>query len=89
MLSCLCGKYSRLPFSLSQDSRLLGEVHTALLKLIIKDIEDVVRTPSGGPGTNQYSAINPEGGHPHIVEGVMTPCGKPYHSFIHLVFFYG
>ncbi|XP_047970225.1 homeobox-DDT domain protein RLT1-like isoform X2 [Salvia hispanica] len=51
------------------DSRLLGEVHTALLKLIIKDIEDVVRTPSGGPGTNQYSAVNPEGGHPHIVEG--------------------
>ncbi|KAH6773670.1 hypothetical protein C2S51_012074 [Perilla frutescens var. frutescens] len=51
------------------DSRLLGEVHTALLKLIIKDIEDVVRTPSGGPGTNQYSAVNPEGGHPHIVQG--------------------
>ncbi|KAI3456227.1 hypothetical protein Pfo_012890 [Paulownia fortunei] len=51
------------------DSRLLGEVHIAILKLIIKDIEDVVRTPSGGPGTNQYSAVNPEGGHPHIVEG--------------------
>ncbi|KAL3643462.1 hypothetical protein CASFOL_014277 [Castilleja foliolosa] len=51
------------------DSRLLGEVHTAILKLIIKDIEDVVRTPSGGPGTNQYSAVNPEGGHPHIVQG--------------------
>ncbi|PIN06555.1 Transcription factor PHOX2/ARIX, contains HOX domain [Handroanthus impetiginosus] len=51
------------------DSRLLGEIHVALLKLIVKDIEDVVRTPSGGPGTNQYSAVNPEGGHPHIVEG--------------------
>ncbi|GFP97110.1 homeobox protein aristaless [Phtheirospermum japonicum] len=51
------------------DSRLLGEVHTAILKLVIKDIEDVVRTPSGGPGTNQYSAVNPEGGHPHIVQG--------------------
>lgn len=43
-----------------------------LLKLIIKDIEDVARTPSGGPGTNQYSAVNPEGGHPKIVEGVIT-----------------
>lgn len=32
-----------------------------------------MRTPSGGPGTNQYSAVNPEGGHPHIVEGVITP----------------
>ncbi|XP_076957084.1 homeobox-DDT domain protein RLT1-like [Bidens hawaiensis] len=51
------------------DSRLLGEVHIALLKLIIKDIEDVARTPSGGPGTNQYTVGNPEGGHPQIVEG--------------------
>ncbi|XP_073058613.1 homeobox-DDT domain protein RLT1-like [Primulina eburnea] len=51
------------------DSRLLCEIHVALLKLIVKDIEDVVRTPSGGPGTNQYSALNPEGGHPRVVEG--------------------
>ncbi|GER36424.1 homeobox protein [Striga asiatica] len=51
------------------DSRLLGEVHIAILKLIVKDIEDVVRAPSGGPGTNQYSAVNPEGGHPHVVQG--------------------
>ncbi|KAL0425469.1 UNVERIFIED_CONTAM: Homeobox-DDT domain protein RLT2 [Sesamum radiatum] len=29
------------------DARLLGEIHMAVLKLIIKDIEDVVRTPSG------------------------------------------
>lgn len=47
------------------------EIHIALLKLIIKDVEDVARTPSGGPGTNQYSAVNPEGGHPKIVEGVI------------------
>ncbi|XP_015065715.1 homeobox-DDT domain protein RLT1 isoform X1 [Solanum pennellii] len=51
------------------DSILLAEIQIALLKLIIKDIEDVARTPSGGPGTNQYSAVNPEGGHPQIVEG--------------------
>ncbi|KAI3741695.1 hypothetical protein L1987_59369 [Smallanthus sonchifolius] len=51
------------------DSRLLGEIHIALLRLIVKDIEDVARTPSGGPGTNQYTVANPEGGHPQIVEG--------------------
>ncbi|KAL2524213.1 homeobox-1 [Abeliophyllum distichum] len=51
------------------DSRLLGEIHIALLKLIVKDIEDVARTPSGGPGTNQYTSVNLEGGHPQIVEG--------------------
>lgn len=52
-----------------QDSRLLGEIHVALLKLIIKDIEDVARTPSG-LGMNQNGAANPGGGHPEIVEGV-------------------
>ncbi|XP_057986243.1 homeobox-DDT domain protein RLT1 isoform X4 [Hevea brasiliensis] len=51
------------------DSRLLGEVHVALLKLIIKDIEDVARTPSTGLGSNQYCSANPEGGHLLIVEG--------------------
>lgn len=51
---------------------MLAEIQIALLKLIIKDIEDVARTPSGGPGTNQYSAVNPEGRHPQIVEGVIT-----------------
>ncbi|CAK9181860.1 unnamed protein product [Ilex paraguariensis] len=51
------------------ETRLLGEIHIALLKLIIKDIEDVARTPSSGFGTNQYTASNPEGGHPDIVEG--------------------
>ncbi|KAK3207089.1 hypothetical protein Dsin_021135 [Dipteronia sinensis] len=50
------------------DSRLLGEIHVALLKSIIKDIEDVARTPTG-LGINQYCAANPEGGHPRIIEG--------------------
>lgn len=54
----------------TQDSRLLGEIHLALLKSIIKDIEDVARTPATGLGTNQSSTSNPEGGHPQIVEGV-------------------
>ncbi|EEE55157.1 hypothetical protein OsJ_02965 [Oryza sativa Japonica Group] len=45
------------------DSRLLGELHIALLKSIIKDIEDVSRTPSVA------LAVNPAGGHPQIVEG--------------------
>uniref|UniRef100_A0A2P2M0N7 Homeobox-DDT domain protein RLT1 isoform X3 n=1 Tax=Rhizophora mucronata TaxID=61149 RepID=A0A2P2M0N7_RHIMU len=51
------------------DSRLLGEIHVTLLRLIIKDIEDVARTPSSGLGANQYTTANPEGGHPQIVEG--------------------
>uniref|UniRef100_A0A161ZWH5 Homeobox domain-containing protein n=1 Tax=Daucus carota subsp. sativus TaxID=79200 RepID=A0A161ZWH5_DAUCS len=51
------------------DSRLLAEIHVALLKSIIKDIEDVARSPSFGLGANQNSAANPEGGHPQIVEG--------------------
>ncbi|XP_008811888.2 homeobox-DDT domain protein RLT2-like isoform X2 [Phoenix dactylifera] len=51
------------------DSRLLGEIHVALLKSIIKDIEDVARTPAMSLGANQNSAANPGGGHPQIVEG--------------------
>ncbi|CAD6271220.1 unnamed protein product [Miscanthus lutarioriparius] len=51
------------------DSRLLGELHVALLKSIIKDIEDVARTPSVALGVNQSSSANPGGGHPQIVEG--------------------
>ena len=54
-----------------QDPRLLGEIHVALLRSIIKDIEDVARTPSStGLGVNQNTAANPGGGHPQIVEGV-------------------
>lgn len=53
-----------------QDSRLLGEIHVALLRSIIKDIEDVARTPSTVLGGNQNTAGNPGGGHPQIVEGV-------------------
>jgi hypothetical protein len=41
------------------DSRLLGEIHVALLRSIIKDIEDVARTPSSTVlGTNQHGAAN-------------------------------
>ena len=50
---------------------MLGEIHVALVKLIIKDIEDVARTPSSGLGMNQNGAANPGGGHPEIVEGVI------------------
>ncbi|XP_019423523.1 PREDICTED: homeobox-DDT domain protein RLT1-like isoform X3 [Lupinus angustifolius] len=50
------------------DSRLLGEIHIALLKVIIKDIEDVSRTPTG-LGMNQIGTANSGGGHPEIVEG--------------------
>ncbi|XP_019194149.1 PREDICTED: homeobox-DDT domain protein RLT2 [Ipomoea nil] len=51
------------------DPRLLGEIHIALLRSIIKDIEDVARTSSAVVGANQNNAANPGGGHPQIVEG--------------------
>ncbi|CAL9122130.1 unnamed protein product [Musa textilis] len=51
------------------DSRLLGEVHVAILKSIIKDIEDVARTPASTLGASQSSTVNPGGGHPQIIEG--------------------
>ncbi|KAL3509303.1 hypothetical protein ACH5RR_028704 [Cinchona calisaya] len=50
------------------DPRLLGEIHMALLRNIIKDIEDVARTPAPAVGANQ-NAASPGGGHPEIVEG--------------------
>ena len=53
-----------------QDSRLLGEIHVALFRSIIKDIEDFAKTPSTGVGVNQNNVANPGGGHPQIVEGV-------------------
>ena len=61
-----------------QDSRLLGEVHIAVLKCIIKDIEDVARTSSIGLGFNQSSGANPGGGHLRIVEGVRLLGGYYY-----------
>ncbi|CAN4103280.1 unnamed protein product [Withania somnifera] len=51
------------------EARLLGEMHIALLKLIIKDIEDVARTPASAAGANPNTGANPGGGHPDIVEG--------------------
>ncbi|KAI3833610.1 hypothetical protein MKW92_025086, partial [Papaver armeniacum] len=51
------------------DPRLFGEIHVALLRSIVKDIEDAARTPSMGLGANQNNSANLGGGHPHIVEG--------------------
>ncbi|GAY55581.1 hypothetical protein CUMW_165260 [Citrus unshiu] len=51
------------------DPRLLGEIHVALLRSVIKDIEDAAKTPFTGLGANQNSAVNPGGAHPQIVEG--------------------
>ncbi|TKY66814.1 Chromatin assembly factor 1 subunit rlf2 [Spatholobus suberectus] len=51
------------------DPRLLGEIHIALLRSIIKDIEDIARTPSTGLGCNQNSVANSGGGHPQVVKG--------------------
>ncbi|KAI4374135.1 hypothetical protein MLD38_012166 [Melastoma candidum] len=54
------------------DSRLLGEVHIALLQSIVKDIEDVNRTPASSSGMNQNSVANPDGGGPQIVQGAFA-----------------
>lgn len=48
----------------------MGEIHVALLKSIVKDIEDVARAPSASLGANQTGGPNPGGGHPQIVQGV-------------------
>lgn len=67
-----------------------GEIHVAILKLIIKDIEDVARTPSSGLGMNQNGAANPGGGHPHIVEGVTICfffCRTTFSSLLQNLFF--
>jgi hypothetical protein len=68
----ICAPFAHSGWSnyLCQDSRLLGEIHVAILKVIIKDIEDVARTPVTGLGMNQNGAANSGGGHPEIVEGV-------------------
>ena len=62
---------------------MLGEVHVVLLKLIIKDIEDVTRTPSTGLVVNQNSVANPGGGYPQIVEGVTSALCT--HELVYLV----
>lgn len=67
----ICDKGSIFYLLLLQDSRLLGEIHIALLRCIIKDIEDVARTPFTGLGANQNNVANSGGGHPHVVEGVI------------------
>jgi hypothetical protein len=53
-----------------QESRRLGEVHVSILRLILKDIDEVTRVPAVSSGVNQSSAVNPEGGHLQIVEMV-------------------
>ncbi|CAL5352855.1 unnamed protein product [Camellia sinensis] len=63
------------------DPRLLGEIHVALLRSIIKDIEDVARTPSSiGLGVNQNTAANHLINHllinPQIVEGAKGVLNK-------------
>nr|AMP82916.1 chromatin assembly factor 1 subunit [Catalpa bungei] len=51
------------------EPRLLCEIHVALLRIIIRDIEDVARSPATAVAANQNSAGITAGGHPHLVEG--------------------
>ncbi|GER53295.1 homeodomain-like transcriptional regulator [Striga asiatica] len=66
------------------DSRLLGEIHMAILRCIMKDIEDVARAPANTMGANQSSAFNPLGGHPHVVEGAYA-WGFDFHNWQRLL----
>lgn len=68
-----------------QDPRLLGEILIALMKCIIKDIEDVARTPATSLGGNHSSAANPSGGHPQVIEGVCIVFFSQYSSIIFLI----
>lgn len=65
-----CDKGPTFCLLILQDSRLLGEIHIALLRSIIKDIEDIARTSSTRLGTNPNSITNSGGGHPQVVKGV-------------------
>jgi hypothetical protein len=53
-----------------QDPRLLGEVHIALLRTLVKDVEDVAKASSSGVASNQYAPGFSGAGHPLLVEAV-------------------
>ena len=50
------------------DSRLLGEIHVALLKTLVRDIEDAAQAVSGGMVGQRDAIAMAAGGHPQLVE---------------------
>jgi hypothetical protein len=55
---------------LLQDSRLLGELHVALIRTMVKDIEDAAQAVSGGMVGQRDAIAMAAGGHPQLVEAV-------------------
>ena len=50
----------------------MGEVHIALLKALVKDVEDVAKASSSGVASNQYAPGFSGAGHPLLVEAVSS-----------------
>ncbi|KAH7277937.1 hypothetical protein KP509_38G016400 [Ceratopteris richardii] len=60
------------------ESRLLSEVHIALFKTIVKDVEDMAKASANAGAVNQYTAASTiGGGHTHLVEAAFA-CGFDY-----------
>ncbi|KAG0573424.1 hypothetical protein KC19_VG177600 [Ceratodon purpureus] len=50
------------------DSRLLGEIHVALLRTLVRDIEEAAQAVSGGMVGQRDAIAMAAGGHPQLVE---------------------
>ncbi|KAL2650700.1 hypothetical protein R1flu_018828 [Riccia fluitans] len=50
------------------DPRLLGEIHIALIKTMVKNIEDAAQAATSGAGGSQHAIALASGGHPQLVE---------------------
>ncbi|XP_020587732.1 homeobox-DDT domain protein RLT2-like isoform X2 [Phalaenopsis equestris] len=77
-LVTFAGEFGLWPFTLEefaqafhmQDSRLLGEIHVAVLKYIIRDLEDSKNTHACAPCFSEDKFDNPESTNSKIVDGV-------------------
>lgn len=55
------------------ESRLLAEIHIALFKIIVKDIEDMAKASANAGAVNQYTAASTiGGGHTQLVEAAFA-----------------
>lgn len=54
------------------DSRLLGEIHVALLKTLVRDIEEAAQAVSGGMVGQRDAIAMAAGGHPQLVEAAFA-----------------
>ncbi len=53
-----------------QDSRLLADIHVALVKTMVKDIVDAAHAVAGGTVGQRDAIAMAAGGHPQLVESV-------------------